>query len=111
MREYDVNYLIGGWFIGDFDKSVLKTTEFEVAYKTHYAGEHWESHYHAQAEEINYLIEGTMSINGSTLIGPTIFVLEKMEVADPIFITDVKLIVVKTPSIPGDKFTVSKGSN
>ena len=37
-----------------------------------------------------------------------VFVFDKGEVADPIFLEDCKLIVVKIPSIPSDKFEIKK---
>ena len=48
-----------------------------------------------------------MTIQGKELNSGDIFVLEPYEVADPIFLEDCNLIVVKTPSIPGDKFSAN----
>lgn len=97
--------MIGGWFIGDFEPSVFKTKDFEVCYKTHEKGEAWPKHYH-KGIEINYLIRGKMIIKGQTLERGDIFVLESMEIADPEFLEDCELIVVKTPSDVNDKFVI-----
>lgn len=107
MQVFDVNQFRGGWFVGDFDATAYRSKEVEVAYKTHHAGEHWASHYHAVADEINYLISGRMEINGVPLEAPCVFVIPKGEVSRPIFNTDVALVVVKTPSLPGDKYEVA----
>ncbi len=47
-----------------------------------------------------------MSIQGTELVKGDIFVLEPGEIADPIFHERCELIVVKTPSVKGDKFEV-----
>ena len=104
MQVFDTKQFVGGWFVGDFDATAYRTKEFEVAYKTHHAGEYWAAHHHKLADEINYLISGTMEINGVMLEAPCVFVIGKNEVSRPIFHTDVSLVVVKTPSIPGDKY-------
>lgn len=106
MEVIPVDDFKGGWFIGDFEPTVLKTKDFEVAFKEHHAGEYWAAHYHLVSDEINYLISGEMEINGTRLVGPVVFRIGKGEISRPVFITDVKLIVVKVPSIPGDKYDI-----
>jgi quercetin dioxygenase-like cupin family protein len=98
--------MIGGWFVGDFEPTAYKTKDFEVSYKTHPKGEIWDNHYHKVATEINYLIRGKMNLSGTTLEEGDIFVLHPGEVAVPEFLTDCELVVVKTPSIKGDKYIV-----
>lgn len=103
--------MTSGWFIGNFDPTALKTKEFEVCYKVHLKGEKWDTHYHAQATEINYLISGKMRIQETELNTGDIFTIYPFEVADPEFLEDCELIVVKTPSVKGDKFVVNKNEN
>jgi mannose-6-phosphate isomerase-like protein (cupin superfamily) len=108
MKTYDPSIFSGGWFIGSFTPSVVRTKDFEVCYKFHPKGEQWPEHYHKLSDEINYLIEGEMTIDGvTTLKAPLIFVIEKNDIAKPEFFTDCKLIVVKIPSIPGDKILIN----
>mgnify|MGYP005635310197 CR=1 FL=1 len=57
----------GGWFIGNFEPTAFKTEEFEVCYKHHTKGEQWETHYHKEGTEINYLVEGKMTIQNKKL--------------------------------------------
>lgn len=96
-----------GWFIGNFEPSVLKTKEFEVGIMQHKQGEEWPCHYHT-GTEINYLVSGNLRIQKIVLQPGDIFMLEPYEVADPEFLTDCTVVVVKTPSIPGDKFLAEK---
>jgi len=106
MQTHSVDDLVGGWFVGDFTPTAYKTNACEVSYKTHTAGEVWPTHYHKIGDEVNYLIEGRMEINGQQLQGPVIFVIPKGETAAPVFHTDVKLVVVKVPGAPNDKYLV-----
>ena len=53
------------------------------------------------------LFEGWQS--GADLINQgDIFIFEQYDVADPIFLEDCELIVVKTPSIQNDKYKVEE---
>lgn len=108
MKVLDSLYaeIVGGWFIGDFEPSAYRTKDFEVCYKIHPQGEKWPAHKHEESIEINYLIIGKMTINEVYLEAPTIFILEKGEVAKPEFLEDCELIVVRVPSVPGDKIVV-----
>lgn len=106
MLIHKLQDMIGGWYIGDFMPSVMRTSAFEICHKVHKKGEIWPRHYHAQATEINLLISGSMSINGTLLSAGDIFTISPNEIASPIFYEDCVLTVVKTPSIVNDKFEV-----
>ena len=94
-----------GWFIGNFEPTVLKTEGFEVGYLFRPKGIE-QPHYHALATEYNFLVSGSMSLNGQDLVPGDIFIIEPNEVAYPEFYEDSYLICVKTPSAPTDKYTV-----
>ena len=106
MKLYKVDHMVEGWFVGDFNPSAYQTKDFEVGYKRHPKGEQWETHYHEKLTEINYLIRGQMTIQDTTISPGDIFVLGPGEVADPVFLEDCELIVVKTPSVIGDKVII-----
>ena len=98
--------MMGGWFIGNFKPSAYKTDRFEVCYKHHLKGEKWETHYHKEGTEINYLVNGKMIIQNKELNTGDIFILKPYEIADPIFIEDCTVLIVKTPSVSGDKYII-----
>lgn len=102
----DTNKFIGGWFVGNFSPAAYKTDQFEVCYKIHHKDEAWPTHYHAVSTEINYLLEGHMKINDIEMFAPTVFIIFPNEISKPTFFTECKLIVIKTPSIPSDKFNI-----
>jgi hypothetical protein len=55
---------------------------------------------------MNYLIRGKMVIQNVELNAGDVFVFEKGEIANPEFLEDCELIVVKVPSLPKDKYNV-----
>ena len=95
-----------GWFIGDFEPSIYRTDGFEVGVLTHPKGEEWPAHYHKEAIEINVLIEGRMKIAGRIIEPGDIFTFLPYDIAVPEFLEDCKIVCVKTPSIPTDKYVV-----
>jgi quercetin dioxygenase-like cupin family protein len=97
----------GGWFVGDFEPSAYKTEKFEVCLKRHPKGERWPKHYHKVATEINYLIRGKMTILGQALAEGDVFVIDPGEIADPEFLEDCEIIVIKTPSLKKDKYEIN----
>jgi len=109
MKVVKLSAMERGWFVGDFEPSVLRTSLFEVGFLSHSKGEHWAPHIHKLADEYNLLVEGKMEICGETLHPGDIFVIEKNQVADPIFLEDCKVVVVKMPSVLGDKYEVTEG--
>lgn len=96
----------GGWFIGDFDLSVIRNKDFEACYKLHKKGEYWPKHIHKISTELTVLIHGKMKIMGQIMEAGDIFVIYPDEVADPEFLEDCEVIVVKLPSVIGDKYEV-----
>tara|TARA_R110002020_G_scaffold182598_1_gene378230 strand:+ start:10472 stop:10798 length:327 start_codon:yes stop_codon:yes gene_type:complete len=104
MKVLKIEDMIGGWFVGDFEPSIFKTSQFEAGYKLHKKGESWPVHYHKEADEITFLLKGEMNIQGKTLKSGDVFLLSRYEVADPVFVTNCEVFVIKTPSVIGDKF-------
>ena len=98
----------GGWFIGNFDPSALRTPDFEVGYKFHPKGEKWDKHYHKKGVEITYLIRGKMQIQNRILTSGDIFTIFPNEIADPVFLEDCEVVIVKSPSVVGDKYIVEE---
>jgi len=106
MKIYKLDDMTRGWFIGDFYPSIFRTKDFEVGVLTHKKGEVWPKHYHALSIEYNLLLEGSMTIQNTRIAPGEIFVLDIMEIADPVFHEDCRILCVKVPSRPGDKYEV-----
>ena len=109
MKVYKLADMDRGWFVGDFTPTAYKTKDFEVNYRTHIAGEEWETHYHTKTTEINLVIKGKMKFNDVILKDGDIFIVEPWQISDPEFLEDTTVICVRTPS-DNDKQVVSKSS-
>lgn len=106
MKIHKINDMTRGWFIGDFEPSVLKTKDFEVGVLFFPKGEKKPPHYHKLATEYNVLLSGTFTTNGIQLFPGDIFIIEKDEIVDPDFHEDCKILCVKVPSHPKDKYEI-----
>jgi hypothetical protein len=104
MLRFKLKDFTRGWFIGNFEPSVLRQELFEVGLLQHSKGEHWPKHFQKIATEYNVLVEGSMEINGEKILPGDIFIVEPLETIAPIFLEDCKVLVIKTPSIPSDKY-------
>lgn len=92
-----------GWIVGDFEPSVLRTAGFEVAVQRYVAGAREPRHRHDLAIEITVVLEGEVRVDGVAYGAGDILVVERGEAIAFEAITDATTLVVKTPSVPGDK--------
>lgn len=109
MKVQQLSDFVRGWFVGNFEPSIFKTDKFEIGILTHKKGEEWPSHYHT-GTEINYIISGNILMHNQVLKAGDVFMMEPYEVADPEFLTDCEVVVIKTPSMPGDKYMAEKSN-
>ncbi len=93
-----------GWFVGDFDPSVLRTQACEVAVKTYKAGETEALHHHKVATEVTLVLAGRVRMCGREWGEGDIVVLQPGEATDFEALTDAINVVVKTPGAPHDKY-------
>ena len=108
MKKFDFNQMKGGWFVGNFEPTAFKTPDCEVAYVKHYKNQEWEKHFHKIATEITFIVNGKIQINDTVFSSGDIFVIEPNEIADPKFLEDSDVIIVKVPSNTNDKFNVER---
>ena len=101
-----VDSFVRGWFIGDFEPSIIRTKTWEVALLRHSKGEKWDFHYHAQADEVNVLLNGRMMLNGHEIRSRNVFTIPKKQIACPLFLEDCLILCIKTPSVIGDKICI-----
>ena len=94
----------GGWFVGDFSPVVLRSKEAEVAVKFYVRGAREDRHVHRVAHELTLILNGSVRMNGEDLAHGDIVMLEPGEPTDFEALTDVTTVVVKVPSIIGDKY-------
>lgn len=106
MQLFKLDHFTKGWFVGDFEKGIVRTKEFEVAVHTYRAGEAPEPHFHKIAKEITVIHSGKFTMNGVTLSAGDVVVLEPNEVARFTCLEDGSDTIVKIPSVPNDKYSV-----
>ena len=104
MKTAKLSDMTNGWFVGDFDPSLLKTKDFEVAVQRFEAGEYAVWHVHKVATEYTVIVSGKAEMNGRPLEEGDIIVLDPGEGADFRALTEVTTAVVKTPCVKGDKY-------
>ena len=95
---------MGDGFVGDFDPSVIRSNNVEIAVKRFKKGEHFPPHYHKLSEEITVIISGKVRINNVEFCKDDIILQEKMESSDFVVLEDATIIAVKVPGVAGDKY-------
>lgn len=104
MKVLDINDFKAGWFIGNFEPTILKTSDFEIALKIHKRDEKIQSHRHNHTVEYNLLTDGKMEVNGSQIEEGNIFIFEKSEICNVKILSEIaKVVCIKVPSNPKDK--------
>jgi quercetin dioxygenase-like cupin family protein len=96
--------MVKGWFVGAFSPAALHTDAAEVAVKTYKAGDREDRHVHKVAVEVTLILNGTAEMCDRRLGPGDIIKLAPGEASAFSAITDVTTVVVKLPSIAGDKY-------
>lgn len=106
MREFNLNEMVKGWFVGDFKPTAIKSQKFEVAVKHYKKGDYEPSHYHKIATEVTVICTGRVKMNEKEYHEGSIIVIEPNEATDFFVLEDAITCVVKTPSALSDKYTI-----
>lgn len=108
MKTAHLEDMVKGWFIGDFEPSLCKTGDVEVAVKRYQRGDSEAKHFHKVATEYTVIISGRVAMNGIEYSAGEIIVMEPGEATDFVCLEDNTVnVVVKYPGAKDDKF-VSK---
>lgn len=105
MIKANLKKFIKGWFVGNFEPTLIKTNDVEVAIKKYDAGAYEASHYHKIATEITVIVSGKVEMNGVKYKANDIIVIEPGERTDFRCLTAVTTVVVKYPGASNDKYT------
>ena len=104
MKISRLDDMKGGWFVGDFEPTCLRTRDFEVTCKHYKAGDVEARHVHRIATEITLVVSGQAMMNGQIFSTGDIIRLEPGEPTDFQALEDTITVVVKVPSVVGDKY-------
>lgn len=94
----------GGWFVGQFEPTCLSLKECEVAVKHYRAGDAEPRHVHRIATELTLVVSGKVTFNDETFSAGDIVCLNPGEPAIFAVLEDAVTVVVKSPSVPSDKY-------
>ena len=106
MRIFSLDQMTKGWFVGDFEPTSLRTQAAEVAVKKYFSGEKEDAHIHRVATEITLILSGEVKMAEHHLVAGDIIVLKPGESTDFIALVDAVTVVVKVPSVAGDKYPI-----
>ena len=100
-----VDKMFKGWFIGNFEPSLLKTDQFEIACKYYQKGDYEDSHVHKIGTEYTVIASGSVLMNNVKYVKGDIIIIEPNEYTDFKVLEDNTItIVVKVPCVKGDKY-------
>ena len=106
MEKFRLEDMVKGWFVGDFEPTVITTKDCEVGVKHYTAGTKEDAHYHKQAEELTVVISGRVRMNDSIFESGDIVKVLKDEVIEFEALEDTITVVYKTKSVKNDKFLI-----
>ena len=104
MKTVRLESMVKGWFVGNFDPTLIRTNDVEVAVKEYMKGDVEERHYHKRCTEITVIVSGKVNINGVEYTKGDIIVIEPNQAADFKVLEDTSTTVVKYPGANDDKF-------
>lgn len=104
MYTSNLNDMTKGWFVGNFEPTLIKTNDVEVAVKYYKAGDAESRHYHKIATELTVVVSGNIRMNGVEYTDGDIIVIEPGDVTDFQALTDAVNTVVKFPGASNDKY-------
>ena len=94
--------------MGNFEPTLAKTSEFEIAVKKYKAGDRESSHYHKVAREFTVIIDGTFKMNEVIVNAGDIIEVEPGETIAFECLAEGANVVVKIPSVNGDKYVTEE---
>ena len=107
MKTAKLEDMIKGWFVGNFEPTLLRTNDCEVAVKTYKKGDYEAKHYHKIATEFTVITRGRVKMNGIEYKEGDIIVMEPGEPTDfECLEDDTQNVVVKIPGANNDKYIV-----
>lgn len=106
MKQFALDDMVRGWFVGDFAPTAHRSSEVEVAVKHYRAGDREERHVHKVATELTAIVSGSVCMDGRELHPGDILQVPPGQPCDFVALTDAVLVAVKLPAVAGDKHLV-----
>lgn len=107
MIKTSLSKFKGGWIIGNFEPSLIKTNQFEISIKKIPKGYLDKPHYHLGGSEYNVLVSGKLRQLNTDISADEIFIFQAGEVAQVEALEDSVVIAIRNYSDPADKYEIS----
>ena len=102
--SFDLRDYVGGWLVGHFSPALVKSDDVEVAVKSYQAGDLESSHHHKVATEYTVIVSGRVRMNQAEHKAGDIIHIKPGQSTDFEAIEPTLTVVIKTPSVPDDKY-------
>ncbi len=106
MIKSNLSEMKGGWFIGNFEPTLLHTNDCEVSVKRYKKGDKEGKHYHKIATEYTVITQGKVVMFDTVFTEGDIIVVEPGEATSFEALEDTVTTVVKIPGANNDKYVV-----
>lgn len=103
----NLNQFIRGWLVGDFTPSLFKSKNIEIGIKKYSTGDKELEHIHKIITEYTIIISGKFKMNKKILNENDIAIIEPGEPVDFECLESGSNLIIKTPSIPNDKYLIN----
>ena len=110
VTTHPLKDFVGGWLVGDFDPTLVSNRDVEVAVKQYAAGDREPRHHHKIATEFTVVASGRVRMNGRQYVAGQIVQIDPGVSTDFEALEDTTTVVIKTPSVPSDKYIDSDQS-
>lgn len=108
MYTVNLEDMVNGWFVGNFDPSLCKTNDVEVAVKKYSKGANEAAHFHKIATEITVIVSGRVRMFGKEWQTGDIIVVEPGDATAFEALENTTNVVVKIPGANNDKYLVEE---
>lgn len=108
MRIEHLDDMVKGWFVGNFEPTIFKTNDCEVAVKSYKKGDKESKHYHKIATEITVVVKGRVKMFNQIFSEGDMIVVEPGEATSFEAVEDSMNVVVKLPGVNNDKYEVEE---
>lgn len=110
MKREKLGNMTKGWFVGNFEPSLYKTNDCEVAVKSYQKGAREDKHFHKIATEITVVIQGKVRMFDQIFEEGEIIVAEPGDATGFEALENTVNVVVKLPGANNDKYIVNGGA-
>ncbi len=104
VSTHQLQDFVGGWLVGHFNPALVANDDVEIAIKIYQAGEHEQRHHHRIATEYTVIASGRARMNQREYSAGEIIEIPPGHSTDFEAIEATTTVVIKTPSVPDDKF-------